>query len=441
MFIVDDFKFSLLAMNDNTRTAGGGGAGESIHWTPWRATGGGDYSEGEPWLLGFQRQAFRLLAVLAVGILIFISIRGIWVGIRFPWSDLCNAVLFIVLLILSFKKPQWVPWLCWTGLTSIIINAVDGLQICGVVPHSLILMPLLVLYGALLGDLWLSLAALIGVSAMYAYTWYGLGRLTGREMFIFTDVCLLTLFTAAAVLSVWLRHRRLAKELVRQAAVLREELDLRARLQAVITHDIRNPLMVLLNAADCDDPRIIQMMAKRVVAIVDSARDLAAGAPLKLVETTLSKIEVHLNDVFAPRLAQKGQTLVVTGTSDLVIVADVPILCNSVLGNILSNAIKFSPRGATITLTAKPEGDFVRLVMTDQGGGFPSDMFKKKVVRNGYHSKTGTEGERGTGYGLHIAALCAERLGGSIEIRNCVQGGAAVAVLLPRRPDATPWVP
>jgi signal transduction histidine kinase len=269
---------------------------------------------------------------------------------------------------------------------------------------------------------------------MYVYTWYRLDPLTGREFYILTDVYLLALFSAAMVLSVWLRHRRLTKELVMQAAVLREELDLRARLQALITHDIRNPLMVLLNAADCDDPRTVQVMSMRIAAIVDSAKDLTFGSVRKLGEVTLSEIGVHLNDVFAARLALKGQTLSVIDQPGLVMVTDMPILCNSILGNLLSNAIKFSPRGATISLTIESVGQFVRLMIADQGAGFPSDVLRQADVgRIGHHSKAGTEGERGTGYGLHIAALCAERLGGSIEIRNSEHGGAVVSVLLPCR--------
>ena len=268
-----------------------------------------------------------------------------------------------------------------------------------------------------------------------------LGPLSPREVYILTDLCLLALFTEVAALSVWLCHRRLVKELVIQTEALREELDMRSRLQAIIAHDIRNPLTVLLEAAEVDDPRIVQLMAQRIAAIVDAAGDLAAGPARKLTEVTVADIGLQLKEIFAGRLARKGQTLAVAATAELAFKTDVPILCNSVLGNMLSNAIKYSPRGSTITLTAAREEDRVRIVISDQGAGFPVHVVRGGLRQSDYRSQPGTEGEPGAGYGLPIAALCAERLGGSIEIRNGADGGAAVSVLLPYQENPAPPVP
>jgi signal transduction histidine kinase len=400
-------------------------------WIPWRACIGIDLAAGDPWIARLQLQSFRLLAALAVASLVIIAGRGILAGYGYPWADLANAAIFALFFVLSFVRPRWIRLLCWLGLLSLFLNAIDGLEFAGVVPHSLILLPLLVLYGALLGDFWISLAALTGVAAMYAYTWIRLEHLARREVFILTDACLLALFSGIAALSIWLRHRRLEKELVLQAAALREELDLRSRLQAIIAHDIRNPLTVLLNAANIDDPRTIQAMVRRIAAIVDAAGNLASGQALQLSLVTAAEIGIHLNEVFATRLAQKGQTLTVAAAPNLVLATDLPILCNSVLGNILGNAIKFSPRGTTIALTAGREDNRIRFTITDQGPGFPFQVLKGGPKRGHYRSQPGTEGERGTGSGLPIAALCAERLGGSIEIRNDDREGAAVSVLLP----------
>lgn len=402
-------------------------------WTPWRAYVNIDLGSGDPWLARLQLQSFRFLSACGVACLLLLAGRGFLINGRFPWADLVNAIVLALLFAQSFARPHWIRALCWLGLGSFLANAIDGLQFAGVVPHVLILLPLLVLYGALLGDAWISLAALSSVVATCAYTWLRLEHLDRREVFILTDVCLLAMFAGIAALSVWLRHRRLEKELILQAAALRKELETRSRLQALIAHDIRNPLMVLLHAADLDDPSTVQTMARRISAIVDSAGDLATGPALQLSDVSLAEIGAQLQAVFASRLAKKGQTLAVAPAPALVLATDVPILCNSVLGNILSNAIKFSPRGSTITLTAERKHDQIRLVVTDQGTGFSNDRMETGAERKDYRSQPGTEGERGTGYGLPIAALCAERLGGSIEIRNEHRGGAAVSVLLPVR--------
>jgi signal transduction histidine kinase len=405
---------------------------DSFRWTPWRATGGAGSPAGDPWLARLQLYTFRLLAALAVIGLILISFRNIVVSDKgIPIADPANAILFALLLVLSFKNPARIRFLYWVGLLSLSINAIDGMQFAGVVPQSLILVPLLVLYGSLIGDLLVSLAALSGVTIICAYTWFRLEPLAGREMLIFTNVCLLSLFSGVAALSIWLRHHRMAKELALQASALRAELDMRSRLQAIITHDIRNPLMVLLHAAAINDPNTVQKSAKRVAAIVTAASDLATGSALKFSDVTIRDIATQLNEVFSLRMADKEQQVAITTTDTLTLCTDVPILCNSVLSNILSNAIKFSPRGSTITLSAEDTDTYIRLIITDQGEGFPSGILRNGPDYRSYQSRSGTEGERGSGYGLHIAALCAERLGGSLEITNCSQGGA-VSVLLPK---------
>jgi K+-sensing histidine kinase KdpD len=109
----------------------------------------------------------------------------------------------------------------------------------------------------------------------------------------------------------------------------------------------------------------------------------------------------------------------------------IPILCHSVLGNIVSNAIKFSMRGSVIEMAARAEGDQVRIKVRDQGSGFSREVLRDAAGGEVVRSVQSTEGEAGSGYGLRIAALCLARMDGSLEVRNRDSCGGTVSLLLP----------
>jgi len=376
---------------------------------------------------------FRLIAGLAIGALLFIVVRGFLVGESAQWSDLANAVFFGFALVLSLYRPDFLRALCWLGLVSIFLNTLDEVMLSTgeTCQPYLFLLPLLVLYGALLADVWISLVAFLGVHAIFLHTWLGCSVHDRHDVLVMTNLCVLTFMTAAASLGVWVRHRQLLNHLDLQAEDLRREVDTRLRLHALIVHDIGNPLTVLVNAVAVDDRSLIKDMAERICAIIESTAGLAEGTSIECADLTFAEICAYLKVVFSARLAKKNQTMIVIGDPQLSVATDLTILCNSVLSNALNNAIKFSPRGAVIEIAAEATGTDVRIAVNDQGPGLPHDVLVRGPEGWRYTSRQGSEGEKGSGYGLRIAALCAERLGGILEIRNRVGGGASVSVRLP----------
>jgi K+-sensing histidine kinase KdpD len=183
-----------------------------------------------------------------------------------------------------------------------------------------------------------------------------------------------------------------------------------------------------------EDLNTIDGMARRISEIIDSARNIDTQTRHGATWTTTSVASLHaeLDDMLGQRLADKGQSLVLTGGGELLVTTNPKLLCNSVLSNLVVNASKFSPRDVQLDLSARAEGDTVRIQMCDHGPGFPTDILVEAAEGAACPSRPGTEGETGTGYGLHIAALFARVLGGRLEIRNRAEGGAAVAVLVPR---------
>jgi two-component system, sensor histidine kinase and response regulator len=106
---------------------------------------------------------------------------------------------------------------------------------------------------------------------------------------------------------------------------------------------------------------------------------------------------------------------------------------SQVLLNLLSNARKYSPPGAPITLTLERRGDRCALVVQDQGVGIPADqlphIFERFYQVPGIEKQTGSS--VGLGLGLYIAQKIVEQHGGSIEVDSHPGSGSTFSVILP----------
>jgi signal transduction histidine kinase len=409
-------------------------------WTRWRVSRLTDASNADPWLHDDRVRSFRFMLWIAVVGLALLVIRGFLVGGPRPWADLGNLLCCVMVLVLLNRRPDQLRLLSWVVLVAFLLNALDGLSSTRPVAPFHMLLPLLVLYGALLGNRSMVIVALLWVLALYAYSAVASWPLSLTDMMILMNLVFATIVAGLAALGVWLQHRRLVTILNAQAHDLRNELDARSRLNAILFHDIANPLQAIVNTValarrKASDPAVmlerIDHMAKHMTSIISSARGMEAGQLAACSAVVVGSLYEQLNEVFSSRLASKEQGFVLTEGADLAVCASVPILCQSVLGNILSNAIKFSPRGSVIEMAARAEGDQVRIEMQDQGSGFSRDVLRDAAVGEVVPSVEGTEGEDGSGYGMRIAALCLARMDGSLEVRNRDSGGGTVSLILP----------
>ncbi|MEV4703441.1 ATP-binding protein [Actinoplanes sp. NPDC049316] len=102
-----------------------------------------------------------------------------------------------------------------------------------------------------------------------------------------------------------------------------------------------------------------------------------------------------------------------------------------VLMNLLSNAVKFTPAGGAVTLTARREGDEVRLAVADTGIGIPPGEQHSLFARFFRASNAIHQAIPGTGLGLAIVRTIVENHGGRIEVASTVGEGTTVTVRLP----------
>jgi K+-sensing histidine kinase KdpD len=135
--------------------------------------------------------------------------------------------------------------------------------------------------------------------------------------------------------------------------------------------------------------------------------------------------------LFHERLRKKQISFIYECTGKYYVKSELQLMINSVVGNFVSNAVKFTPRNGTVRMDAEREGDRVRIMIIDGGAGFPEALLDKVERGERYCSAEGTEGEQGSSYGLMIASLCLKKMGGSLEVCNRPEGGAIVSALLP----------
>jgi len=410
-------------------------------WIKWESIYQENKLNDDSWLLQLRIKIFKAILSTSIFFLIIIIIRASLLG-KLAIADIGNAILFILILGLLSWKPKRFATLKWLGLMALAVNTFDGITFFPdeVLNPPYILYPLLVLYGALLGDIWITLVALLGVSSIYGYIWYIHSPLERYDLLIMTNLCIVVLGSGVSAMAVWFQHQRILKILKKQAHELSIELDNKLRLNALIFHDIINPLSVIdgitslmknenNNSEYKENIETIEAMSTRMISIIDSARGMEAGFNIEFEKILVSDLFQKLMLLFNERMIKKELRFICDIPEELYIMANSQLLCNSVFGNLISNAIKYSQRHSEIIMTAEREGKKVRISIIDHGTGFPDELLKNPDNRVGYHSKDGTEGEKGNAYGMMIALLCLKKLNATLEVKNRPDGGACVSAV------------
>jgi len=104
---------------------------------------------------------------------------------------------------------------------------------------------------------------------------------------------------------------------------------------------------------------------------------------------------------------------------------------NTIVRNLMSNAIKFTPEGGKITLQTRPLGNELQVSVIDTGLGISSDALQKIFKIDTKHSTPGTANEKGTGLGLILCKDFAEKNGGTIGVESTEGAGSIFYFTIP----------
>ncbi len=245
-----------------------------------------------------------------------------------------------------------------------------------------------------------------------------------------------------------------AHEHEQQLIVELQQLDkYRRQLIDTVSHELRTPLTSIIGyldlATDVQEPipeqtlrhlDVVSRNADRLLLLVNdllSVSEVENGSMrLDMTPTDVAAL-AHLSlDEIDQRATDAGLTLIRDLPPELEITAD-PSRLRQVLDNVLSNAIKFTPTGGRITLSALQEGDGVDVVVRDTGMGIDADSLPHVGTAFFRTPKTGEAGIPGVGLGLSITKNIVEAHHGTLTISGREHEGTTVQIHLPKVPQAT----
>jgi len=247
--------------------------------------------------------------------------------------------------------------------------------------------------------------------------------------------------------------RELAVHLYRErrtVAELEELSRLKSQLVAMASHEVRTPLTSIIGYAGAlrrlpggtgPDKRhefldIIERQAKRLLSLVErllTASRLESG---KFV-TTLGSVSTHeLCHEVVEGLGVDGDRVAVDLPSNLPEPVTDRRFLAQVLGNLIENALKYSPRDRPCTLGARRDGDHLVVWVQDHGIGIP-DSELRRIFERFYRVDRGeTRKVGGVGLGLTLVRELVDVLGGTIAVESGVGLGSRFTVTLPLRHPA-----
>ena len=151
---------------------------------------------------------------------------------------------------------------------------------------------------------------------------------------------------------------------------------------------------------------------------------------LEPVEVDLAELTRDCLEAARPRATEKGIALVLTGDLETTLSAD-RVRLAQVLDNLVSNAVKFTPEGGTVTVDLSRRNGDVVVAVADTGMGIPADE-QAGLFQRFFRTKGATRHAiQGTGLGLVITKAIAEAHGGSIEVDSEEGVGTTFRVTLP----------
>lgn len=222
------------------------------------------------------------------------------------------------------------------------------------------------------------------------------------------------------------------------------------RIFAIIGHDMRKPALAFRGMTQKinyllqkqDYPRLtalgnqLEETAYSLNTVTDNLlnwallqKDIAGYQPQPVV---LHQVAEELRAIFAAAARNKNITLSILSDTPAQqqVFAD-PLALRTILRNLIDNAIKYTPEGGTVSVTATAEGEWINIGVQDSGIGIPEAEQKDLFVIRNDKSRPGTAGEKGTGLGLHLAHELAKINKGMLALNTQVATGTRFDLQLP----------
>jgi signal transduction histidine kinase len=273
----------------------------------------------------------------------------------------------------------------------------------------------------------------------------GMVSLSRNDVDAFTEhevelVSLLGRLAASAVQNIraYDSERHTVEELRRLSA-------LRADFVSLVSHEMRSPMAAVIGAARTLEQRWRELTPDQRQAflslIADETARLAAliGDVLDTSRIDAGTFPYRFADVDLGALVNESVASATLAQDEVALVADVrPKLphvrgdgerLRQVLGNLIDNAVKYSPAGETVEVRAASNDHVVLVSVHDRGPGIAMD--DQRLIFEKFGRVAGSNAKPGTGLGLYIARSIAEAHGGTLEVTSSPGRGATFTLRLP----------
>ena len=241
-------------------------------------------------------------------------------------------------------------------------------------------------------------------------------------------------------------------------AQAREALLQRDRFLAILSHELRNPLSAILNAAqllrahgdhtpaETESNQVIERQAHRMARLLDDLLDISRITQGKI---TIRKKRLDVGDLIAEAIesvrpaieAHRHQVTFERPKEPVFVEAD-RVRMSQVVENLLSNAAKYTPDGGRIDVTLRPEDGNAVIAVRDNGRGIPADMLQSIFDLFVQSDNTLDRSEGGMGVGLTLARSLVQLHGGTIVAHSPgPDRGSEFVITLPLAREAAPTAP
>jgi signal transduction histidine kinase len=239
-----------------------------------------------------------------------------------------------------------------------------------------------------------------------------------------------------------------------------KELDrMKSEFIATVSHEFRTPVTSITMCVDILNQQLLGPLTARQKELVSSAkedctrltklaRELLQLARIEAGRVTLREEELHLHDVVESLLRplqiqfqEKNVRLVADVPVDMpVLTADEQQL-SIVITNLVTNALKYTPAGGTVSVRGRHEGGALQFEVQDTGAGIPQE-FLERIFDKFVQVKQASDTTPGSvGLGLAIAKEIVEMYGGRIWAESLPDRGSTFAFRLPLRRTEAPLRP
>jgi len=208
------------------------------------------------------------------------------------------------------------------------------------------------------------------------------------------------------------------------------------KLIRILIHDLNNSLALILGSVQFLQKHIEKLDREKILKKL-SKIELGANTQKELIDTVrqIEAIESHkqiikkenilfeslFNDaftIFEEKLKKKDLSIKLISKEGFYIEVDKSLFLNNVLNNLISNSIKFSAHGNKITIETIQEENKKIIIFKDQGIGMSKELLNKIFDTQAKTSRDGTDGEKGTGFGMPLVKQTLNSFGAEVKVSS-----------------------